>query len=48
MVNPLIFLKLNYEGLQKGGGGGGLDQYLGIGVTRLGFETMTLFRAKNS
>ena len=30
------------------GGGGGLDQYLGIGVTRLGFETMTLFRIKNS
>ena len=27
---------------------GGLDQYLGIGVTRLGFETITLLRAKNS
>ena len=33
---------------EEAGGGGGLDQNFGIGVTRLGFETMTLFRAKNS
>ena len=31
----------------RGGGGEVLDQCLGIGVTRLGFETLTLFRAKN-